>query len=331
MPSQVLTGNAKISVAYSWTIGSVASVINLSRMLDDKFSYIRAKTPSTVIKEELRFNIGTKKAQLQHESDERWDRAILYYNGLPVVSTYIGAEDVPAPTSDEPSPGVWNQTLSSRFRIGVPYKQLWWFNSSDEIEVHQSIFQQGTWELSYNKLTRYTSLPIVIGVGEAWYLDWQIYNRRSITSVAKERTEEIAFFNLEAELQKTPIQDQAVTTLWRHQDVTTYAVPTSSWGFTEEGNVEILARNDYDDSSRYSISYQYYKTIEEEATNYTVEIAQSVDEGEVWGDWEEATNNYLIDKDLGMWLKFRVTIDMIEDIRAWRMKAFCCRRVREVV
>jgi hypothetical protein len=331
MPNQFLTGNAKIVVPHSWTIDSVASVINLSKMLDDKFSYIAAKTSSIVEKEELRFNLGNRRAKLQYESDERWDRCILYYNGLPVISTYIGEEAVPAPTSTEISPGVWTQTLSSRFRIGVPYKKLWWFNDSQEIEVHPNIFQSGTWELSYNKLTKYTSLPIVLGLGESWYIDWQLYNRRSITTNPRERLEEVEFLNLVAELIKTPIENKAITTLWRHQDITTYAVPSSNWEFTDEGDIRFIARNYYDDLSRYSVSYEYYQTIEEEAVAYTVEITQSIDGGETWGDWELINRNHLIDKNKGLWLKFKVTIDMIADVRAWRMKAFCCRRVREVI
>jgi len=330
MPNQILTGNAKIVVPHSWTINSVAKVRNLSMMLDDKFSFIRAKTPSIIDREELRFNLGNRRAKLQYKSDERWDRAILWYNGNPVISTYIGAESTPAPTSTETAPRVWEKTLSSRFRIGVPYKQLWWFNDAQEIEVHPTIFQQGTWELSYNKLTRYISLPIVIGSGESWYIDWQLYNRRSITTTPREKYEEVEFYNLVAELKKTPITDKSITTLWQHQDVTTYAVPASNWEFTSDGEIRIIARNYYDETSRYTVTYQYYQTIEEEAVNYTVEIQQSIDETITWGAWEEIERNHLFDKSKGLWVKFRVTIDMIDDIRAWRMKAFCCRRVREV-
>jgi len=331
MPTNIITGLVRIKKQIQKTIGAVCKIYNKSKSLEDKFSFIKATTSSKIVKESLVFNISTRKAKLAYKSDLKWDRAMLFKDGIPVISTYMGDEIVPVPTRTVTAFG-WEETLSSIARVGVPYEQLWWFNSADEIELHSDIWDISAvkdYSLSYNKLTQYISYKILLGDGESWYLDWQVYNRRTLDQNIKEEVEELIFdeIGFNAELMHFPVKDQNTAILYQHTGIITITVPVENWSWKDEKEVVFNSRNYLDTTSRYSIYYKYYQPIEAPVINYTVEIAQSTDDGENWTAWELIERDFLVDKTKGNLIRFRLTIDEIDDPNSFRFKSFCARKV----
>jgi len=331
MATYTITGLVRVKKWVQKTIGSVCKVYNKSKSLEDKFSFIQAKSSSKVVKESLVFNVSTRKAKLAFSSDQKWDRAMLFNKDVPVISTYMGSGIVPAPTRTVTGLG-WKETISSITRVGVPYKQLWWFNSANEIELHPDIWDisaVNNYSLSYNKLTQYISYKLLLGEGESWYLDWQIYNRRTLDQNIKEEIEELIFdeIGFNAELIHFPVKDQNVAILYKHTGVETVIVPVENWSWKDEKEVVFNSRNYLDNESRYSIYYKYYQPIEAPVVEYTVEIAQSTDDGENWTEWELVEREFLVDKTKGVLMRFRLTIDEIDDPDSFRFKAFCARKV----
>jgi len=334
MALATITGNARIRKWVSQTIGAKFWIINKAIQMEDKFSFIRAQTPSKVNQEPLVFNISNRTAQLQYKSDERWDRARLLKNGIPVVSTYMGDETVPSPTRTQVGLG-WKETISSICRIGDSYKKLWWFNSSDVIELHPNIWdvlEAGNYSLSYNKLTQYISYYMLLGEGESWYIDWQLYNRRTIDQVLKDSDEELVFndVTLSAELLHYPVDDKTKAILYKHAGTISEVIAAEDW-FFDGIRVGWYRRNEWDPDFRYSIFYQYYQPVESPIIDYTVELSQSDDEGETWTNWEVIYREFLVDKSKGSLVRYRLTVDEVDDINAFRFKAFCLRKVREVI
>jgi hypothetical protein len=335
MAIQTQTALARIKKWRSASIGAQFWIINKSIQMEDKLSFIRATTPSIVIKEPLLFNISTLRAKLVYPSDQRWDRAMLFLNDVPVIATHVGDTSVADPTRTADGLA-WLETVSSNARIGVPYEQLWWFNSADEIEVHRDIWQVGgarSYTLSYNKLTQYISYNLVLGDGESWYIDWQLYNRRTINRSIKETVEEVLFDEetLTAELIRSPIQDKTTTILYKQTGVTITSVPAEQWYYGSDSTIAFYRRDYLDTLSRYTLYFQYWLAVESPVIDYTVELSQSLDNGENWTDWEEIEREFLIDKSKGLMLRYRLTVDIIDDIDSFRFKSFAVRKVRDVI
>ncbi len=331
MADYAITGLSRIKKWVQKTIGSVCKIYNKSKSLEDKFSFIKASTSSKVVQEPLILNIATRLAKLAYKSDQKWNRAMLFKDDIPVISTYIGDAIIPAPTRTA-TPLGWKETISSIARVGVPYKKLWWFNSADEIELHPDIWDISAvqnYSLSYNKLTQYISYKLLIGEGESWYLDWQVYNRRTLDQNIKNEVQELIFdeIGFNAELMHFPVKDQKTAILYKHTGVITITVPVENWSWKDEKEVVFNSRDYLDTDSRYSIYYKYYQPIEAPVVEYTVEIAQSLDDGEHWTEWELIEREFLVDKSKGNLIRFRLTIDEIDDPNSFRFKAFCARKV----
>ena len=315
---------------YALFLDSQAEIINKALSLNDKFSFIRATTLSKVEKEVLNINGVTRCAKLNYSSDQCLDRAMLFKDGLPMIATYLPEIVVPSPTSTS-IPGGWIETICSAARVGDPFERLWWFNSRDEIELHPLIFNGiGIYSFSYNKLTQYTSNGIQLGPGESWFLDWQVYNRRTLDEKEGNIVEEIVFdeATLTAELNHRPVKDYIGSILYQHIGIETRVVPSQYWKYFGEESISFVSRDYYDSTSRYSFDFKYYQVVENPIISYIVELSQSED-NEVWTEWEEIYQEHLVDRALGSCIKFRLTVDEIEDINSFRFKAFCARKVSE--